>query len=146
MMRAFTPIVKPHGRIVNVAANNGNLSRLASPELRERFSNPSLTESELLSLMDEFISDVEQGKHRGKWCSTFYSSSKVGEIAMAMIYAREMAKTGIIINIIYTNAVLGTSFSGYSRASDNGPSEKRTTSLQRTSAVLPIDFSIVIVH
>lgn len=94
MMRAFTPIVKPHGRVVNVAANNGNLSCLASPELRDRFSNPSLTEPELLSLMDEFISDVEQGSHRGKWCSTFYSSSKVGEIAMAMIYAREMAKTG----------------------------------------------------
>ena len=34
----------------------------------------------------------------------------------------------------------------YSRASNNGPSEKRTTSLQRTSAVLPIEFSIVIVH
>ena len=33
----------------------------------------------------------------------------------------------------------------YSRASDNRPSEKRTTSLQRTSAVLPIEFSIVIV-
>ena len=94
MMRAFTPIVKPHGRIVNVAANNGNLSRLANPELRDRFSNPSLTEPELLSLMDEFISDVEQGRHRGKWCSTFYSSSKVGEIAMVMIYVREMAKTG----------------------------------------------------
>ena len=28
----------------------------------------------------------------------------------------------------------------------NGPSEKRTTSLQRTSAVLPIEFSIVIVY
>lgn len=94
MMRAFTPIVKPHGRVINVAANNGNLSRLASPELRDRFSDPSLTEPELLSLMDEFISDVEQGRHKGKWCSTFYSSSKVGEIAMAMIYAREIVKTG----------------------------------------------------
>ena len=94
MMRAFTPIVKPHGRVVNVAANNGNLSRLASPELRDRFSNPSLTEPELLSLMDKFIGDVKQGRHKGKWCSTFYSSSKVGEIAMAMIYAREIAKTG----------------------------------------------------
>ena len=94
MMRTFTPIVKPHGRIVNVVANNGNLSRLASPELRDWFSNPSLTEPELLLLMDEFISDVEQGRHRGKWCSTFYSSSKVSEIAMAMIYAREMAKSG----------------------------------------------------
>ena len=32
---------------------------------------------------------------------------------------------------------------GGSRASDNGPSKKRTTSLQQTSAVLPIEFSIV---
>ena len=94
MMRSFTPIVKPHGRIVNVTASNGHLSRLASSDLRDRFSNPSLTESELVSLMEEFISDVREGKHRGKWCNTFYSSSKVGEIALTMIYAREMAKSG----------------------------------------------------
>ena len=34
----------------------------------------------------------------------------------------------------------------YSRASNNGPSKKRTASLQRTSAVLPIEFSIVIIE
>ena len=94
MMRAFTPIVKPHGRIVNVTASNGHLSHLASSDLRDRFSNPSLTEAELISLMEEFISDVEQGRHSGKWCNTFYASSKVGEIAMVMIYAREMSQTG----------------------------------------------------
>ena len=94
MMRAFTPIVKPHGRIVNVTASNGHLSHLASLDLRDRFSNPSLTEAELISLMEEFVSDVEQGRHRGKWCNTFYASSKVGEIAMVMVYAKEMAKTG----------------------------------------------------
>ena len=33
----------------------------------------------------------------------------------------------------------------YSRASDNGPSEKRTTSLQRTSSVLRIKISIVVI-
>ena len=33
----------------------------------------------------------------------------------------------------------------YSRASDNGPSEKRTTSLQQTSVVLRIAFSIVVI-
>ena len=35
--------------------------------------------------------------------------------------------------------------SRYSRASDNGPSEKRTTSLQRTSSVLRIEISIVVI-
>lgn len=33
----------------------------------------------------------------------------------------------------------------YIRASDNGPSEKRTTSLQRTSSVLQIEMSIVVI-
>lgn len=89
MMRAFTPIVRPHGRIVNVASMTGHLSRLASSDLRSKFSSPSLTESELVALMEEQISDVEQGKHRGKWCNTFYSNSKIGEIALTMIYARQ---------------------------------------------------------
>ena len=48
-----------------------------------------------------------------------------------------------IVNIIMN---LWKPICQYSRASDNGPSEKRTTSLQQTSAVLPIEFSIVIVH
>ena len=94
MMRSFTPIVKPHGRIVNVASFVGHLSRLASSDLRDRFSNPSLTEAELVSLMEEFISDVREGKHRGKWCNTLYSTTKVATIALTMVYAREMAKSG----------------------------------------------------
>ena len=96
MMRAFAPIVHEHGRIVNVAAFNGHLSRLSSQSLRDRFSNPALTEEELMALMDEFITDVKEGKHleRG-WCSTFYSTSKVGRIALTMVFAREMAKSGV---------------------------------------------------
>ena len=94
MMRAFTPIVKPHGRIVNVASWVGQLSRLASSDLRDKFSSPSLTEAELVSLMEEFVGDVKQGKHRGKWSNTFYSTSKVGEIALTKVYAREVTKMG----------------------------------------------------
>ena len=34
----------------------------------------------------------------------------------------------------------------YSITSDNGPSEKRTTSLQRTAHLPPIDFTIELIH
>ena len=94
MMRAFTPIVKPHGRIVNVASMAGHLSRLTSSNLRDKFSSPTLTEVELVALMEEFISDVRQGKHRGKWCNTFYSTTKIGEVALTKVYAKEVAKSG----------------------------------------------------
>ena len=95
MLRTFTPLLKPHGRIVTVAAWNGHLSRLQCADLRNRFSSPSLTEAELVSLVEEFISDVRAGKHKGKWCNTFYSSTKVAEIALTKVYAREIAKSGI---------------------------------------------------
>ena len=34
----------------------------------------------------------------------------------------------------------------YSKTSNNGPSEKRTTSLQRTAHLPPIDFTIELIH
>ena len=34
----------------------------------------------------------------------------------------------------------------YSKTSNNGPSEKRTTSLQRTAYLPPIDFTIELIH
>ena len=34
----------------------------------------------------------------------------------------------------------------YTKISNNGPSEKRTTSLQRTAHLPPIDFTIELIH
>ena len=34
----------------------------------------------------------------------------------------------------------------YSKTSNNGPSEKRTTSVQRTAHLPPIDFTIELIH
>ena len=34
----------------------------------------------------------------------------------------------------------------YSKTSNNGPSEKRTTSVQRTTHLSPIDFTIELIH
>ena len=34
----------------------------------------------------------------------------------------------------------------YSKTSNNGPSEKRTSSLQRTAHLPPIDFTIELIH
>ena len=34
----------------------------------------------------------------------------------------------------------------YSKTSNNGPSEKRTTSVQRTTHLPPIDFTIELIH
>ena len=95
MMRAFVPIIKPHGRIANVSSWVGKLSRLTNKSLRDRFSDPNLTEPGVVALMDEFIADVKAGNHVEKgWGSSCYGVTKVGETAMTKVFAREMAKSG----------------------------------------------------
>ncbi len=95
MMRAFVSITKPHGRIANVSGFVGALSRLTSSTLRDRFSSPTLTEAEVVALMDEFISAVREGNHREKgWPNTFYGITKIGVTAMTKVFAREVEKSG----------------------------------------------------
>ena len=99
--KAFIPIVRPHGRIVNVSSTAGSLRNLQK-RLQEKFSSPSLTEAELVNLMDQFVKDVASGNHTEKgWSNSAYGVSKVGVIALTVIQAREMAKSGkedILVN------------------------------------------------
>jgi len=96
MMRSFFPLMKPHGRIVNVSSSLvGSISRLTSKELQEKFKSLTLTEKELVSLADQFIADVREGKHKERgWGSTFYGVSKVTVTAMTKVFAREAITSG----------------------------------------------------
>ena len=92
--KALIPIIRPHGRVVNVSATNGRLSILQK-HLQERFLNPNLTEVELVELMDQFIQDIASGNHIEKgWPNTAYGVSYVGVTALTRILAREVAKLG----------------------------------------------------
>ncbi len=101
MLRAFSPIMQPHGRIVNIMSWTGIFSKLSSDALRDKFSSPSLTEEELVALMDQFVADVRDGKQieRG-WVKTFYASISVGILALSNVYARVLSNSGQLDNII----------------------------------------------
>ncbi len=101
MLQAFSPIVKPHGRIVNIMSWTGIFSKLSSESLRGLFSSSSLSEEELVALMEQFIVDVREGKHieRG-WVKTFYANISVGILALSNIYAQQLAQSGqLLINV-----------------------------------------------
>ncbi len=95
MLRAFTPIIKSHGRVVNVTSWVGLFSKLSNKSLQAKFSSESLTEEELVGLTEQFIVDVREGKHieRG-WAISFYSNSKVAMNALSNVYARKLAASG----------------------------------------------------
>jgi len=84
-----------------VSSDLGKL-KIVKPHLQEQFSSPSLTEPQLVSLMDQFVQDVAAGNHEAKgWPTTAYGVSKLGRIALTKIIAREITasgKTDILVN------------------------------------------------
>ncbi|KAH6695674.1 carbonyl reductase [Plectosphaerella plurivora] len=97
--RAWIPLVKPGGRIVNVASSSGYL-RSYSPSIKERFLAAE-TVSDVSKLMDEFTAAVAKGTHeKDGWPSAAYAVSKAGLIGQTRALARELkdGSTNVTIN------------------------------------------------
>ena len=79
------PLIRTHGRVVNVSSMASKLSQVSS-ELQKRFSDPRLTEGELVALMEEFLADVAAGNHTERgWSNSGYGMSKVAVTALTKV-------------------------------------------------------------
>eukprot|EP00571_Detonula_confervacea_P008092 CAMPEP_0172319024 /NCGR_PEP_ID=MMETSP1058-20130122/36569_1 /TAXON_ID=83371 /ORGANISM="Detonula confervacea, Strain CCMP 353" /LENGTH=318 /DNA_ID=CAMNT_0013033967 /DNA_START=111 /DNA_END=1067 /DNA_ORIENTATION=- len=90
--QSFLPQLKKSSspRIINIASAAGRLSILRSQQLVDEFTSDALTVPQLSKMMEEFVSNVEDGTHTEKgWPNTCYGVSKVGVIALTRILARE---------------------------------------------------------
>lgn len=89
----FLPLLKPDGRIVNVASMAGHLSKY-SDDVRNRFM-AAKTEAEITSIMKDFASAVEAGKEKDAgFPSAAYAVSKAGLIGATKALARVEEEKG----------------------------------------------------
>lgn len=96
---AFLPLLKPTGRIVNVASMSGKLNKY-SDEIRNRFL-ASKTEDDVTSIMKDFASAVEAGKEKeAGFPSAAYAVSKAGLVGATRALARKEEGKGseVLIN------------------------------------------------
>lgn len=90
---AFLPLLKPTGRLVNVASMAGHLSKY-SPALKRRFLNVQSVE-DATQLMQEFASAVSRNHEKQEgWPSAAYAVSKAGVIAFTRAIAAREKKAG----------------------------------------------------
>ncbi|XP_071994832.1 carbonyl reductase [NADPH] 1-like [Engystomops pustulosus] len=98
------PIIKPNGRVVNVSSIYSHINLLrCSPELQEILRSDTITEDELVKLMEKFVEDAKEGVHqKSGWPHSAYGVSKIGVTVMSRIQARQLKETrkgeGIILN------------------------------------------------
>ena len=95
MTTEFLPLIRPEGRLVNVASSDGQLMPYSEP-LKQTFIDASKTSIEACTaLMEKFTADVltEREKPEG-WPSVeyAYAVSKAGVIASTKVIAMEAEK------------------------------------------------------
>ncbi|XP_077993184.1 carbonyl reductase [NADPH] 1-like [Glandiceps talaboti] len=120
--QTLSPIIKPHGRIVEVAGKSGmKMMELMPAELASKFRSPTITGPELVSLMELYLRDVRAEQHieQGWPDETYrsYSITKTGIVVLTGIGGRDFQndpREDILINCCcpgYTNTAL-TDFKG----------------------------------
>ncbi len=108
--RILTPLIKPHGRVVNVASGAGKMSYdKMSEELKARFRAVK-TEEEVAHLMEEFVKLAHQGTNEEKgWSNWAYGVSKLGLVCATKMFA-ENFQSGTPDQGILITAVSSTTF------------------------------------
>uniref|UniRef100_A0A8C3VUI4 Carbonyl reductase (NADPH) n=1 Tax=Catagonus wagneri TaxID=51154 RepID=A0A8C3VUI4_9CETA len=88
------PLIKPQGRVVNVSSTESvRALNQCSPELQQKFKSDSITEEELVGLMNKFVEDTKKGAHgKERWPSTAYGVTKIGVTVLSRIYARKLSE------------------------------------------------------
>ncbi|KAF2263177.1 carbonyl reductase [Lojkania enalia] len=97
---AFLPLLKPHGRLVNVASTAGKLGSGYSEEIRSRFLS-SKTEADVTSILKDFALAVETGSEKEVgFPSAAYAVSKAGLIGAtrALAMAEKERGNNVLIN------------------------------------------------
>ncbi|XP_076975058.1 carbonyl reductase [NADPH] 3 [Tamandua tetradactyla] len=86
------PIIKPHGRVVNISSVQGSKAlENCSEDLQEKFRCEALTEEDLVDLMKKFVEDTKNEVHeREGWPSSAYGVSKLGVTVLSRIQARSL--------------------------------------------------------
>ncbi|XP_005345231.1 carbonyl reductase [NADPH] 3 [Microtus ochrogaster] len=86
------PIMKPHGRVVNISSLQGSKAlENCSEDLQEKFRCDTLTEGDLVDLMRKFVEDTRNEVHeREGWPDSAYGVSKLGVTVLSRILARQL--------------------------------------------------------
>ncbi|XP_076405351.1 carbonyl reductase [NADPH] 1-like isoform X3 [Peromyscus maniculatus bairdii] len=82
------------GRVVNVSSQiMRDALKKCSPELQKKFRSETITEEELVGLMNKFVEDTKKGIHNKEgWPNSAYGVTKIGVTVLSRIHARKLSE------------------------------------------------------
>ncbi|KAL0893508.1 hypothetical protein ABMA27_013704 [Loxostege sticticalis] len=95
------PILAENARVVNVSGPAGLLATIENESIRKRISDPSLSEDELVAVLQEYEEAARRGEDKTLgWGLNVHAVSKVALNAVTFLQHREWSDKGVVINCV----------------------------------------------
>lgn len=95
------PILNEGARVVNVSGPAGLLATIENDEIKRRISDTTLTEDDLVAIMQEYEEAARKGVEKTEgWGASVKAVSKVSLNAVTFLQHREWSDKGIVINCV----------------------------------------------
>lgn len=95
------PILNEGARVVNVSGPAGLLATIENEDIRRRISDTTLTEDELVAVMQEYEEAARRGIEKTEgWGANVQAVSKVSLNAVTFLQHREWSDKGVVINCV----------------------------------------------
>lgn len=101
LWNAFSPLLRPGARWVNVSSRVGHLKIVKDKAIRDKLTNPESTYEDVINVMDLFVKSAAAGTS-GTIADNCYGMTKVGCTALTRVQSRQVKKLGadIVVNAI----------------------------------------------
>ncbi|KAG6448628.1 carbonyl reductase [NADPH] 1 [Manduca sexta] len=95
------PLLNENARVINVSGPAGLLATIENEEKRRRLSDPTLTEDQLVAILQEYEDAARRGVEKTEgWGMNVHAVSKVALNAVTFLQHREWADKGVVINCV----------------------------------------------
>lgn len=95
------PLLNEDARVINVSGPAGLLATIENEKIRKRISDPTLTEDELVMVMQDYEEAARRGIEKTEgWGLNVHAVSKVALNAVTFLQHRQWKDRGIVINCV----------------------------------------------
>ncbi|XP_028177173.1 uncharacterized protein LOC114364988 [Ostrinia furnacalis] len=115
------PILSENARVVNVSGPAGLLATIENESIRQRISDSSVSEDELVAVLQEYEAAARRGEDKTLgWGLNVHAVSKVALNAVTFLQHREWSDKGVVINCVNPGSLAGREDRKSSKAFEDG--------------------------
>ncbi|XP_072943675.1 carbonyl reductase [NADPH] 1-like [Epargyreus clarus] len=115
------PLLNENAKVINVSGPAGLLTTIENEAIRNRISDPTLTEDDLVAVLQDYEEAARKGVEKTEgWGLNVHAVSKVALNAVTFLQHREWSDKGVVINCVNPGNISSREGKKSSKVFENG--------------------------